>query len=253
MSTFHKTERIVLYLDSSKRVSGTTSNYLIQLVSPVDRVNAVEVIGAEIPYTFYALNNSNNVLVFTDGKIMYNYTMPAGNYSVQTFSDALTAGMDAAFRANAQAAGFTTSFSSTSYQYTLMHHSVPFQLLLAGSTIAPVLGLLANSTLGLSFTMQRVINLSGPNYLFIWSTALAKPKRIRPYVNGTQSNVLYKVPITVNPGDIIINTSYMTDNLLRYGTEQSIQNIDIQLTDPNGIPVDLQGLEWSCTVVLERG
>lgn len=251
MSTFSRTNRIVLYLDSGHRTSGTTSNYTIRLDSPIDRVTSIEIISAEIPYTFYTVSNVNNTLLLSDGTHMYTYNMPQGNYSVQNFTDTLSAGLDNAFAANGIPAGFSATFSQMSYEFTITHKTQQFQLFYNGSTLASVIGLMADSTLGTSFTMQRVANLSGPNYLLIWSNALARPKRDRPFLNQSYANILYKVPVSVNPGDIIIEKN-LYSNPLKYGNEQTIQTIDLQLTDPSGNQVDLNGLEWSVSVLLEK-
>lgn len=244
-------ERVALFFDSGNRTSGTISNYKITLNSPIDRVTGTEIISAEIPYTFYTINSSNNTLLFSDGTNRYTYVMPTGNYSVQNFSDTITSGMDTQFAANNIAAGFSAVFSQISYEYTLKHKTQNFQLFYQGSTLASVIGLTADSTLGTSFTMQQVINLSGPNYLLIWSDVLVKQKRTPSYLNGAQANILYKVPISVNPGDIIIEKNLYT-NMLEYTTPQKLTTIDLRLTDPKGTPVDLNGQNWSITLNVEK-
>jgi hypothetical protein len=246
-----RTEKVVLFFDSGHRSTGTIDSYTITLDNPIDRVTGAEIISAEIPYTFYTVNTSNNTLLLSDGTNNYTYTMPVGNYSVSNFSDTLTSGLDTQFAANGIAAGFSATFSQMSYEYTLMHKTQQFQLFYQGSTLAPVIGLTADSVLGTTFTMQEVINLSGPNYLLIWSKTLAKPKRIRPYLNGTQANILYKCPVNVNPGDIIIEKN-LYPNMLEYGTPQRLVTIDLSLTDPQGNPVNLNGQQWSCTVNIEK-
>jgi hypothetical protein len=235
-------ERIVLYIDSAQRSSGTSVDFTLQLGSSIAKVLEVEVIGAEIPFTFYGITATNNRISWTAASTTYSATVTPGNYTVGQFVTALKAAMAA------QQAGWTITYSSQTYKLTFTH-AVPFTIDLTNTTMTKVIGLTAQTALGTTATMANALNVSGPRYLLIKSRALTRPKITRPFLNQSQDDVLYKVSIQGGPGDILVEKNTYP-NLLRYGVRQTIKNIDFQLTDDQGNLIDLNGQDWSLSVNL---
>jgi hypothetical protein len=236
-------ERIVLYIDSSHRSSGTSVNFTLNLGSSISKVLEVEVIGAEIPFTFYGITPSNNTIAWHNGSD-YIATVAPGNYTVAKFVTAL--------RMTVVQAGWNVTYSAQTYKLTFTH-SNPFTIDLANgagsTTMTRVIGIGAQSALATSAVMANAVNVSGPRYLLIKSRALTRPKITRPFLNQIQDDVLYKVTIQGGPGDILVEKNTYP-NLLRYGVRQTIKNIDFQLTDDQGNLIDLNGQDWSLSVNL---
>lgn len=241
-----KVERVAVHIDSADRTSGSNENFEIKLSNEVTRVKSVEVVSVEIPFTFYTLNSSNNVFKFTDNTpTTYTVTLSPGNYDGATFASALQTAM------NLLMAGFTVTYGYTTFKLTWANAS-QFNILISGSTMASTIGVTSASGLTTSFTSQGTINLSGPNYILIKSDKLVKPKRTPPYLHSAQANVLYKVVVSTGPGSTLIEkNSYSNPNPIMYGTRQRIQVIDLQLIDPNGNVLDLNGQRWSMTILLD--
>lgn len=247
------TERVVLYIDSGHRTSGISENFSITLATPITKVIECEIIGSEIPYTFYALNSTNNVLCWTSSSgTTYSCTVPVGNYGITNYIALLQSNM------NAQMSGFTITYLHAQYQLSFAN-TTAFRLDLVNasgtSTIASQLGLSAPAPLtgfGTVVNPTGVINIGGPRYLMITSARLTQPKITRPFLNSSQANVLYKMQITGSPGDILIDKNTYS-NLLKYGVRQTVQTIDFQLTDDQGALVSLNGQPWSFTVNLILG
>lgn len=238
-------ERIVLYIDSSQRTTGTSVDFTLSLASSVAKVLEVEVIGAEIPYTFYGVTATNNRIVWTlSGP--HTCTVTPGNYTVSQFVTALQTAM------NAVQAGWTITYSAQTYKLTFSHASaftIDMSNASGTTTMSRVIGLAATTTLATSKVMTNAVNVSGPRYLLIKSRALTRPKITRPYLNATQDDVLYKVSIQGGPGDILVEKNLYT-NRLKFGVRQVIKNLDFQLTDELGNLMDLNGHDWSLSVNL---
>ena len=240
-----KTESITLYIDSKSRTSGTNENFTVTLNRTLTKIKQVELVETEIPFSFYAINANNNNIRFVSGVTTYNAIVTPGNYTTDDFITELQSKM------NAQLAGFTITYNTITYKLTFAN-ATSFSLSLTGSTIANIIGLSADSTNGNSFTCQNTINLSGPNYLLIRSSVLTKPKIVRPFLNSTQDDILYKLQVNVAPGNLIPEKNMYT-NLIKYGVRQSITTIDFSLLDPQTNVINLNGQPWSMTIRLITG
>lgn len=249
MSSDVNTDRVVLYIDSKNRTSGTNENFTVTLNSSVGKVKQVELISTEIPFTFYIVNSSNNDIVWNNGATYYRATVTPGSYTANAFTTVLQTAM------NSQMAGFTITYQREFYNLKFVN-SAAFQLQLTNvqgtSTMSTLIGLSADTALATTVTPQNVINLSGTKYLMIKSQALTKPKIVRPFLNTVQESVLYKISIAGNPGDILVEKNLYT-NPLKYGVRQIIKTIDFQLVDDQDQQVDLNGSSWSMTVNLLTG
>lgn len=250
MSTIN-TERVVLYIDSKMRTTGSRAeDFSITLGSRIEKVIEVEIISAEIPYTFYTVNATNNQICWTDaGTVAYTATVTPGNYSIMKFIDALQIAM------NAQMAGFTLTYIRETYKITFAN-ATAFNLDLVNTggtcTMAESIGLTAATASSTLVSPQGIANISGPKYLLIKSTRLTRPKITRPFLNTTQDDVLYKVDVAGGPGDILIEKNQYT-NLLKYGVRQILTSIDFQLVDDRNQLIDLNGQQWSISVCVVVG
>lgn len=249
MSNTSGTEKIVLYVDSSFRTTGTNENFTITINSAINKVLQVEVVSAEIPYSFYTINANNNKLCFRSGSTDYITTLPVGSYTVVRFVEILQTALNTTF------GGFTVTYDRENFKLTFTNASA-FQLQISNtqgtSTLAPKIGLTSSSSVVTNFTCQGAINIAGPKYILIKSDRLTLPKITRPFLNNSQQSILYKIPVQGGPGDVIVEKNYYT-NLLKYGVRQSIKTIDFQLTDDQNNPLDLNGLSWSLTINLVTG
>lgn len=189
------------------------------------------------------LSVGNNTLIFKDtGSVTRTVIITTGNYDGTSFATAIQNGM------NAFMAGFTVSFDAHTYKISFAN-AAAFQIIFAGSTLSPQIGLTADSAVTTIFKSQNAAQLSGPNYLMIRSSALANPKIIRSFFNSVQDSVFYKVSASSGPGTILVEKN-LYSNPLKYGVRQTIQNLDFQLVDPTGAIFPLNGLNWSLTVDL---
>ena len=240
------TERVVLYIDSSRRLSGTSENFTIQLQNKIDKIQQAEVFSAEVPYTFYGITSTTNQITWVDGsETQYTASISPGNYPITTFINTLQSSM------NAVMPGFTIAYIKETYKLRFQN-STTFRIASVGTTMAKKIGLTGPTTASTSVVMPGVVNLSGPRYLLIKSQRLTRPKITRPFSNSAQDDILYKIPISGGPGDIMIEKNIYT-NLLKYGVRQTIDILDFQLTDEDHNQIDLNGLDWSLSVNLVLG
>lgn len=243
-------EKNTLFLDSKNRTSGTIENFSIVLNQPINKIVQVEIISAEIPFTFYIVNATNNTLCWSDNLLnTYSANLSIGNWTVTDFVTMMQSNM------NAVMPGFTITYNKQTFKLTIANptaFTLDMSNISGTTTCANLIGMTGSTAFSTNLTLPNMINLGGPKYLLIKSLALTDPKVTKPFHNVANSSILYKVPIRGMPGDIITEKN-MYVNLLTYGIRQTFQTLDFQLTDDQDQIVDLNGLDWSITLSLVTG
>lgn len=230
-----------LHFDS--RDSINKSDFKVK-IAQFRKVNKVLVSNVEIPYSFYVFTSLNNVLSITQSTITEEIVIPEGNYSAQDLATLITDLLNASF------SNFSFDFNVNTLKYTITNSTTPF-VINSSSTIASHLGFInLPNILSLTETGTNVVNLSKGNYLFIKSNSLTSGMNWSPLSNGLYSSILVKVPINASSGGVI---SYMPTMPHRYDYtgSKNIDNIDFQLVDANGVLVDLNGLDWAISLIIE--
>lgn len=82
-------ESQIYYIDSSKRLSGTTSDFTYKLNIPKEYNRAV-VLQANIPMSYYLVRNGLNKFSVNENGNITEITIPRGNYSAISFKNVLT-------------------------------------------------------------------------------------------------------------------------------------------------------------------
>ena len=242
-SSLDRTEQVFHFIDSIQRSSGTNENFIITLNETLKRVKKVEITHIEIPYSYYVITSTNNVIDFKDNtSTSQQATIAEGNYSGTSFAGEIQNKLNAIYP------GWSVTYSSVTYKLNFQH-STNFELNTTG-TASELIGLLADSGVTTNFTSQGISNLSGPNYIYLKSDTLTRPMRRKPVVGSATSDVLYKIQVVTGPGTTIVNQT-IKNNPYVFPIRQSISTIDFRLEDPDGNVLDLNGLRWSISLVYD--
>ena len=223
----------------------------------------VGVVSAEIPVSFYTINDTNKTLSFQYRNVgtglwsvNYNITLTKGNYTATTLITEIKLQMLNAI------SGFTTAFLILSISRgsgrLLWDLNATgggqivdgIRIFKTGSTFYKILGgdmtatyfEFFNTTDG-TFTPYP-LNLLGINKINIQSNNLTTYN----YNSGQQgfSNILASIEVDATPYGIILykNTS-LTYNILSI---PDVEDFTIDLKDVDGNYIDFNGLEWSITL-----
>ncbi len=225
----------------------TSHNFTISFNSGATRISEIMVERVEIPYSFYAINSSNNVLTFNSGA--NSITLTPGNYTATTLINELNTKLGVAFAGQAPAATFSSAtlkltITKTSAFVIDSYKDVP------ASTASYALGFHNSTASGTTATASSAMNISGPNYILVTSTYLTKPLQHKTmFSSATYSNVFWAVPVNVSFGDMILDTPKLP---VKFGKNaiSSSDIIDIQLYDDQKNPLNLNGLDWSLQLIL---
>lgn len=237
---------IVLNSKDAQRQNGA---YLSSLLFPFTDIlkresdikyATIGLLSAEIPVSFYNININNQVLKCTISSVAYTVTIPESNYNSTTF----IAAFQAQFLATTgRSIDLTISKLTGKLTFTLSGYTL---ILLTSSTIYEVLGLEVSTTYTISSTLisPYMCNLLGIKKLKVISSALS---------NGSldslgNSTILQTISVDQPAYGLI---SYQNNDAnFAILKSKTISNIDLEIRDENNKLIDLNGIHFSITLVL---
>ena len=202
----------------------------------------VIVLNAQIPVSFYVINEYNNVLTISgSGILTTTITIDTGNYNANTLiselkSQFLTSGVvfsNIKINKNSGKLVFTALlFTNYSFSGSMLD--------ILGTTTS----VNSNST---TYRCIYPLNLLGVEKLSIKSERLAVQSVSS--VDYSFSNTLITIPVDVSPFSMISYNSQsdVNKNLLNVRT---INEIDIQIYDEDNNLVNFNNLDWNITLVI---
>ena len=237
-------ESIQIYLNSQYAdyyINGASDcEYVLPLIEIPDGFHIyLSVVSCLIPYSFYNINSSNNILKYSfDGVTIYTLIIPIGNYNVNNLVTILKSNL---------LSGFSVIYNSIQNKLTFTHTTNEF-MFMSSSTCLQILGF-NNSTISsisLSLTSVNCVNV------YSIRTIQVNSNLITYNVNKLQKNnfcILCSIPISCTPFSLIeyVNRTNFKTNLFL----NRLSNIKIKLTDDNGNLINLNGCHYSLTLQLD--
>ena len=237
-------ESIQIYLNSQYAdyyFNGASDcEYVLPLIEIPDGFHIyLSVVSCLIPYSFYNINSSNNILKYSfDGVTINTLIIPIGNYNVNNLVTILKSNL---------LSGFSVIYNSIQNKLTFTHTTNEF-MFMSSSTCLQILGF-NNSTISsisLSLTSVNCVNV------YSIRTIQVNSNLITYNVNKLQKNnfcILCSIPISCTPFSLIeyVNRTNFKTNLFL----NRLSNIKIKLTDDNGNLINLNGCHYSLTLQLD--
>ena len=234
-------ESFQIYLNSTNADSVTNYNYnfvLPNLEIADGNYIYLSVQYANIPYSFYNINSTNNVLNYTLNSVNYTVTITPGNYNITQLIAFLKTSMS----------GFTISYNSITNKITFSHSTYNFNFL-STSTCQEILGFsksINNRSTTLSLVSVNCVSLIPIKCINVVSNLITYNIN---KANPNNQSILCCIPVTTQPNSII---EYKNNNNFRSNLFiNQISNIVIKLTDQNNNALDLNGLDFFITIQLD--
>ena len=234
-------ESFQIYLNSTNAdsVSDYSYNFILPNLEIADgNYIYLSVQYANIPYSFYNINSTNNVLNYTLNSVNYTITITSGNYNITQLISSLKLLL----------AGFTISYNSITNKITFSHATYNFSFL-ASSTCHEILGFVKNTTYvssNLSLISKNCVSLIPIKCINIVSNLLTYNINKS---NPNNQSILCCIPVITQPNSII---EYKNNNNFRSNLFiNQISDIKIKLTDQNNNALDLNGLDFFITIQLD--
>jgi hypothetical protein len=234
--------------NADKIIDGNNCNvefYLPVIEIPSNYHIYASVQHAVIPFTFYNVNSTNNILqinTFNDSiplGVDRTFTIPIGNYNVNNLMAVLSNQLSFL--------SFAITYNSVNNTYTFSNSLYNFKFY-SSSTCLSLLGFLNQENVSSNFTMtsNRAVNLAPIRCICI-SSNLKTNNINKTSVNN--SSILCSIPINTQPYSII---TYMNQNNFKVNTFTNvISTLSIKLADQTGHLLDLNGANWTITLQFE--
>ena len=209
-----------------------------------------------IPNTFYVINSTNNTLSVTEAGGSYTAVIGSGNYDFNSFAAALKAELE-----------FESALSGDSNIYTIQKDDVTGKITVSytggatsqfndsGSTMFGVLGLatgtdhpftVASPLIGTQVGFQHKVRML--------SIKLGGEISVSNFFGATSNpNVIAQVPIISDSfSDVYFPNDSSNSDIIRIGAKNSASSFNIELVDEDDRQIDLNGEEWSFTLVFYK-
>ena len=240
-----------IYLDSKDATFKEDDNsrclfYFKESLNPPDNVDIIcSVVNFTCPISFYVVNSTNDRLDFGTASSTGSYQIAHGNYTATELASLLQTNLTIVstvsynkitnkFVFNALVPTPSFYFASTSTCLNLLGFSL-------GTTHYS-----SNFFGGHQLLSDNVINLSGPNSIYIHSNLLTYSLDSR---TGALSNILARVPIDTDRNGILQYSPEMPfKTILR---NKTIDYIAIKLEDDEERSIDFNGLHWAITLQID--
>ena len=246
MPTFQNStsqESIKVFLNSAHAsIALSDSHVYFHLKDKIHTLNGhhikLSVLDAEIPFSFYQTNSTNNVLSGSIGGSAFSFTVSPGNYTAFEIVDDLNAKFTAA------SLTCTVSYSKITNRLTFTAGGGVAIVLNAASTMLEQLGFSSTGTLTGTTTLvsSQAVNLQPTRVLFIKIQNLNVSNR---YDNST-SKVIASVPIDVERNSWVFYTAH--SNISSEIIDSYVDILEVVIVDEEDNEVEFNGVHWSMTL-----
>lgn len=233
----------LIYLSSSQRDSGTSSNFSISWGTEI-AIDAIKVVSVTMANTFYNLTTANNVFIGTEGINRVEVSVPVGLYNINSLLIALAD----ALTANATLTGTYTATINPTTQLVTLTSTVAF--IIVDTPLARQLGFVDTPTSSAtSHTATELYDLSSIRQVYIQVSGIP----VTSIFNNGFRNILATVPlVNAEFGQIIYQSYDSESNTITFTDTQYVDSLGFTLVDETGAPVDNGGVEWHIELAYTR-
>lgn len=241
-----------LFINSKDRTIGTATDFTVSfkekiLLNPNTKYHAY-LESAEIPFTFYGINNTNNQfrMSINGGATFTTMSLTTASY---TTSSAFITSLQ-----NTIGNSITVTYSTTKGTLTFTHAggNFVFDFATLGGNCASILGFEDNGVYAFTTSLQstKVANFFTPYEKLYIRSSLSTLS----YDTATlsKSDILEKIQI----GNLAPFTQTIyhraTEPYKALLTQQGFDTLYIKLTDIRNRAIDLNGQEWNLCIVIEE-
>lgn len=196
--------------------------------------STIKIVHAEIPYSFYIINEYNNILNLSTGQI--NLTL--GNYNANTFLRLLQELLPV---------GYIITFDTFTGKFSL-EYNTSFTIL-ENSTCYKLMGFEKNtnySSISNKITMPYPANFLGTKNVYIKCSNII----LDNYNTQTKDyTTLMSIPVNVPPYGIILYEN--TSNMKNVIKNNHLDRIDMMICDDDNNLIDFNNIDWTITIEIE--
>jgi hypothetical protein len=201
----------------------------------------ITVLNAQIPVSFYIIDDTDNVLYYTENSVPKTITIPIGNYN----GNQMVSLLNTSFTANSSLVVASLNSSTGLLSFTITG-GVSYTFL-DTSTIKKILGFETDITSTTLITLPYQLNLLGKKKIFINSNNLKNSAFTSKSLSSVQT--IASIPVDQPPYSMInyVSVSDLERNII---FNRSLDVLDIQIVDEDNKYINFQNIDWSITLCL---
>ena len=202
--------------------------------------HSIKLLHAEIPYSFYIINETNNVINLVIDAINHFFTVPVGNYNAFTLLTVL----------NTIDNKITFTLNNSTGKYHIDSNFI-FSVL-SSSTLTKIIGGFLNTTYyAIPINNKYVlnfpfaVNLLGTKNIYIKCNLILE--NLQTKTNDSQT--LKSIPVNVPPfGLILYNNNENIETLVK---NSQIDNLNIEIVDDDDNLINMNNQDWTICIELK--
>jgi hypothetical protein len=242
-----------VYVTSKNRLIGEdSSSFTVRFNPSLDKSSRVQVISAEIPYTWTPFDNFNNKVAYTidNNNTVYIASLNTDKYyfNMSDLATDLKEALDNAVDSSGNATDYVWSVSFTESMLSFLFgqgsgETKSFSFVPVANSAYSMLGLsnYAENAPVDSYQCTNPANLQKTNAIYI-SSSIVPPVVLSNFPNGSQ--ILAKVQVSQDVGNYLCyEDKSQSFTPLR---DSYINQMHLTLIDDRGVVIDLRGADWSC-------
>jgi hypothetical protein len=201
----------------------------------------ITVLNAQFPVSFYIIDDTNNILYYTQNGSPKSIVIPIGNYN----GNQIVTLLNTSFIANSSS--IVSNLNSRTGILSFNITGGETYVLLETSTIKKIFGFSSSLTGSSLITLPYQLNLLGKKKLFINSNYLRNSAFTSKSLSSVQT--IATIPVDQPPYSMInyVSVSELEKNIL---FNRSLDVLDIQVVDEDNNYINFQNIDWSITLCL---
>lgn len=245
MSDVLNPDKSIIYLNSSNRISGTSSNFTIDLRAQILTPNNYDtmcLVNCAIPKSFYLINSNNNTFILNENGSIKTVTLSVGNYNSNNLATQIGVQMTAV---STSGATYSVVLSLTTGKYTITTTSaLTTSISFVGSPLCYIIGFDQSSY---SFVAKTLTSVNIVNLQFTTSITIG--------CSLCNNNAKILSQIVPNQSDFSVITyqesacSYVSTPMINSSGGASVS---FWLQDEYGKQLDLNGIDWTGVIVVYK-
>jgi hypothetical protein len=240
----------LLYLDSVNRTSGTVNDLVFDIHPQIEHVVGYEIVDFDIGKNpIYNITAECNDFRWEDTAAnVIDSTIPIGGYTNTELANEMATQMNAdAVAVDA----YTVVYDAITGKFTITEDSDTFELtttFLTDSLYTKIgFSTAADKTGATSYVGDSLVDINSLYFIYLKSRSITNILLDAPRDAGCLTNSIHRVKIDVPFGGDINKNDIQFPIFINCNSNK-LSLIDIQVVDRLGIPVELNGMEWSMTL-----
>ena len=237
-------EKIQIYLNSKRanKYLNDTADCIFHLpiinIKKADSV-AIMVLHAQIPYSFYNVNETNDRLVYKINGDIHTIYFLHSNYNINNLKEHISGLLGPNFTISYFSASNKLTFRNSVDEFEFVDSSTCFELIGMSDKNHHSEGRILISDIVINLFTVRNLHIASNNFIL---------NNVDSY-NPNKSNILSSIPISSNYNGII-SYSNIHDVSSEINSAINLTHLHIMITNQDGDIVNLNGAHWSITLLI---